>query len=167
MRSLNQIARTLSGRTRLEERAELASADTYTLIGVATTDSANGSVRIRLTDSVTRAGWDEEGTDIEVPTNGHVREGQRVYVTCFGGSMQEMVVSGAVGEGDELRADVNTALSEAEIARVTEGSLGVALVGDLRISCGTESHAPAIAVRIYQTMAGRSDNPIKLNSGSI
>ena len=116
MRSLNQIARTLSGRTRLEERAELASADTYTLIGVATTDSANGSVRIRLTDSVTRAGWDEEGTDIEVPTNGHVREGQRVYVTCFGGSMQEMVVSGAVGEGDELRADVNTALSEAEIA---------------------------------------------------
>ncbi|MBP3884666.1 MAG: hypothetical protein J6D54_06995, partial [Olsenella sp.] len=88
MRSLNQLARALSGRTRLEETAELQSSATYTLTGVAASDSSDGSVRVVLTDSVTRAAWDDEGdTSVELPTNGHVRKGQRVYVTCFGGSM--------------------------------------------------------------------------------
>lgn len=116
MRSLNQLARALTGRTRLEEAAELQSAATYTLTGTATSDSSDGSVRVVLTDDVTRAAWDDDDTSVELPTNGYVRKGQRVYVTCFGGSMQEMVVSGVVGEGDELRADVDSAASAAATA---------------------------------------------------
>lgn len=54
MRSLNQLAKALSGRTRLEETAELQSTATDTLIGIATSNSSNGSVRVRLTDNVTR-----------------------------------------------------------------------------------------------------------------
>ena len=119
MRSLNQIARALSGRTRLEERAELQSYETFTLTGTAVSDSENGSVRIRLTDNVTHASWDEGGTDIEIPTNGHVSEGQRVYITCFGGSMQEMVVTGVVGEGDEMNARITAAEEAADVARAT------------------------------------------------
>lgn len=119
MRSLNQIARALSGRTRLEERAELQSYETFTLTGTAVSDSENGSVRIRLTDNVTHAAWDDGGTDIEIPTNGHVSEGQRVYITCFGGSMQEMVVTGVVGEGDEMNARINAAEEAADVARAT------------------------------------------------
>jgi len=120
MSKINDIARSLFGRTRLEETATIADATTYTVIGLATSDSANGMVKVHLTDDVTSAEWDDEtGTEVEIPTNVVVFEGQRVYVSIWGGTVSQMVVTGVVGQGDAEHQRLVAAEEAGEVALAT------------------------------------------------
>ena len=130
MSALDRLAERMFGRQRLETTAAMASVDTQTYIGVATSDSADGSVSVVLSDDVTQPDngiWDgdtflasdELGTSVELPTTTAVREGDRVLVTASGANvLTAPVVTGVVGRGDEQQAQIDAA---AEAAASVEG----------------------------------------------
>ena len=130
MSALDRLAERMFGGQRLETTAAMASVDTQTYIGVATSDSADGSVSVVLSDDVTQPDngiWDGEtflasdelGTSVELPTTTAVREGDRVLVTASGANvMATPVVTGVVGRGDEQQAQIDAA---AEAAASVEG----------------------------------------------
>lgn len=130
MSALDRLAERMFGRQRLETTAAMASVDTQTYIGVATSDSADGSVSVVLSDDVTQPDngiWDgdtflasdELGTSVELPTTTAVKEGDRVLVTASGANvMATPVVTGVVGRGDEQQAQIDAA---AEAAASVEG----------------------------------------------
>ena len=130
MSALDRLAERMFGRQRLETTAAMASVDTQTYIGVATSDSADGSVSVVLSDDVTQPDngiWDgdtflasdELGTSVELPTTTAVRKGDRVLVTASGANvMTAPVVTGVVGRGDEQQAQIDAA---AEAAASVEG----------------------------------------------
>lgn len=126
MSALDRLAERMFGRQRLETTAAMASVDTQTYIGVATSDSADGSVSVVLSDDVTQPDngiWDGEtflasdelGTSVELPTTTAVREGDRVLVTASGANvMAPPVVTGVVGRGDEQQAQIDAAAEGVE-----------------------------------------------------
>ena len=130
MSALDRLAERMFGGQRLETTAAMASVDTQTYIGVATSDSADGSVSVVLSDDVTQPDngiWDgdtflasdELGTSVELPTTTAVREGDRVLVTASGANvLTAPVVTGVVGRGDEQQAQIDAA---AEAAASVEG----------------------------------------------
>ena len=130
MSALDRLAERMFGGQRLETTAAMASVDTQTYIGVATSDSADGSVSVVLSDDVTQPDngiWDGEtflasdelGTSVELPTTTAVREGDRVLVTASGANvMATPVVTGVVGRGDEQQVQIDAA---AEAAASVEG----------------------------------------------
>lgn len=130
MSALDRLAERMFGRQRLETTAAMASVDTQTYIGIATSDSADGSVSVVLSDDVTQPDngiWDgdtflasgELGTSVELPTTTAVREGDRVLVTASGANvLTAPVVTGVVGRGDEQQAQIDAA---AEAAASVEG----------------------------------------------
>ena len=130
MSALDRLAERMFGRQRLETTAAMASVDTQTYIGVAASDSADGSVSVVLSDDVTQPDngiWDgdtflasdELGTSVELPTTTAVREGDRVLVTASGANvLTAPVVTGVVGRGDEQQAQIDAA---AEAAASVEG----------------------------------------------
>lgn len=130
MSALDRLAERMFGRQRLETTAAMASVDTQTYIGVATSDSADGSVSVVLSDDVTQPDngiWDGEtflasdelGTSVELPTTTAAKKGDRVLVTASGANvMATPVVTGVVGRGDEQQAQIDAA---AEAAASVEG----------------------------------------------
>lgn len=123
MSALDRLAERMFGRQRLETTAAMASVDTQTYIGVATSDSADGSVSVVLSDDVTQPDngiWDgdtflasdELGTSVKLPTTTAVKKGDRVLVTASGANvLTAPVVTGVVGRGDEQQAQID-AVSE-------------------------------------------------------
>lgn len=114
MASELDIAMALTGRRRAEDGSYGRELST-TVVGVATSDSSDGSVRVDLGgESVTQ----DDVQEVEVPTTVEVREGDQVRVTLDGvpGSGRRPTVTGVVGGGDRTRADVDSAASDASQA---------------------------------------------------
>lgn len=119
MASELDIAMALTGRRRAEDGSYGRELST-TVVGVATSDSSDGSVRVDLGgESVTQ----DDVQEVEVPTTVEVREGDQVRVTLDGvpGSGRRPTVTGVVGGGDRTRADVDSAASDASQAVDTAG----------------------------------------------
>ncbi len=119
MASELDIAMALTGRRRAEDGSYGRELST-TVVGVATSDSSDGSVRVDLGgESVTQ----DDVQEVEVPTTVEVREGDQVRVTLDGvpGSGRRPTVTGVVGGGDRTRTDVDNAVSDASQAVDTAG----------------------------------------------
>lgn len=119
MASELDIAMALTGRRRAEDGSYGRELST-TIVGVATSDSSDGTVRVDLGgESVTQ----DDVQEVEVPTTVEVREGDQVRVTLDGvpGSGRRPTVTGVVGGGDRTRADVDNAVSDASQAVDTAG----------------------------------------------
>lgn len=119
MASELDIAMALTGRRRAEDGSYGRELST-TIVGVATSDSSDGSVRVDLGgESVTQ----DDVQEVEVPTTVEVREGDQVRVTLDGvpGSGRRPTVTGVVGGGDRTRTDVDNAVSDASQAVDTAG----------------------------------------------
>ena len=119
MASELDIAMALTGRRRAEDGSYGRELST-TIVGVATSDSSDGSVRVDLGgESVTQ----DDVQEVEVPTTVEVREGDQVRVTLDGvpGSGRRPTVTGVVGGGDRTRIDVDNAVSDASQAVDTAG----------------------------------------------
>lgn len=119
MASELDIAMALTGRRRAEDGSYGRELST-TVVGVATSDSSDGTVRVDLGgESVTQ----DDVQEVEVPTTVEVREGDQVRVTLDGvpGSGRRPTVTGVVGGGDRTRADVDNAVSDASQAVDTAG----------------------------------------------
>lgn len=120
MASELDIAMALTGRRRAEDGSYGRELST-TIVGVATSDSSDGSVRVDLGgESVTQ----DDVQEVEVPTTVEVREGDQVRVTLDGvpGSGRRPTVTGVVGGGDRTRIDVDNAVSDASQAVDTAGN---------------------------------------------
>lgn len=102
------------------KRAEDGSADaTRTVYARAVGDSSDGMVEVALGDDVVAEGeeWDDDGNQVDpgagatvtIPTEAAVRGGDAVTVTLTGGVAKAPVVSGVVGGGDRMQADVDAA----------------------------------------------------------
>lgn len=125
MSMLDRLASKLYGGNRLEVSASLASVSTDTYTAIATSDSADGSVSIVISDDVTQPDeWQDGdlteadlGTSIEVPTTVAVKAGDRVLVTASGAeTINTMVVTGVVGRGDEQQGQIDAATIAADDA---------------------------------------------------
>ena len=165
MSALDRLAERMFGRQRLETTAAMASVDTQTYIGVATSDSADGSVSVVLSDDVTQPDngiWDgdtflasdELGTSVELPTTTSVKEGDRVLVTASGANvLTAPVVTGVVGRGDEQQAQIDAA---AEAAASVEGIAQEALDGVEQVRQDVADFRDDVATT-YATKVERQD----------
>lgn len=127
MAILDELAAKLYGRSRAEENIVSTDATTRTYIGTATSDSADGSVYVALSEDVTMPDdYDgEHGVGVEMPTTVGVSEGDDVVVTVFGGgTMKAPVVTGNPGWGDAVQEQVDNAESIAEQAEAVANATG-------------------------------------------
>ena len=109
-----EVAAMLSGRTRQEESA---GRQTSTAIAaLAASDSSNGTVMVDLGGTTVSQDGQQE---VEIPTTVDVRAGDTVRVTIDGaeGSARRPTVTGVIGGGDRMRADVDGAVSDASTAK--------------------------------------------------
>lgn len=111
-----ELAGALFGRSRAENASVNLLRDT-TIYGTAE-KSADGLVRVYLGDDVTQAEDDglEHDAYVELPTEVTVMDGDEVAVTLSGGSMSNARVTGVVGGGDRMQAQVDSAEALAQQA---------------------------------------------------
>ena len=110
---IDSLAQALFGGRRAEEQEVETNATTRTYMGVAVSDSSDGTVRVDLGGDVTLpddlydedgnvvAEWD--GAGIEMSTSPQVREGQDVIVTLVGGTSTKRPMVTAVAGRATLR----------------------------------------------------------------
>lgn len=111
-----ELARALFGGSRAEETTG-ATGKTTTIFGTATADSSSGSVTVIPDgDSAT----EDDGVEVELPTYGTIKEGDRVSVTVVDGSP---TVTGVVGGGDRQQSLIDTAQATADTANGTANTL--------------------------------------------
>ena len=117
---LFDLGSALFGRGRAETDPIDTGATTRTYVGTATSDSADGSVYVELSEDVTMPDEyeGEHGMGVEMPTVPGVSEGDEVLVTVFGGGvMKSPVVTGNAGEGDRQNAAIAAARGVADAAQ--------------------------------------------------
>lgn len=118
MMNLNQLAEWLGGQ-RLEgnDKPTMSS-----VVATATEDSANGRVKVVLTDDVIGVedadGNFEGSTEIEIPTSAHVEKGDNVIITLFGGAMSKPLYTQVQGSGDRTYNLATLAQAAAEAAEI-------------------------------------------------
>lgn len=122
--ALDELAQKLFGAKRAESNSVLVDSHTDTLVGTAVGDSADGSVMVELSSDVTNPEpltidgevyYEDADTAVELPTTASVKAGDDVLVTVYGGtSLRSPVVTGVVGSGDRIAADVEAAREIAE-----------------------------------------------------
>ena len=112
-----ELAGALFGRSRAENASVNLLRDT-TIYGTAE-KSADGLVRVYLGDDVTQAEDDglEHDAYVELPTEVAVMDGDEVAVTLSGGSMSNARVTGVVGGGDRMQAEIDDAFEAADAVR--------------------------------------------------
>ena len=127
MTDIDRLAQALFGGKRAESQEVLTDATTRTYIGIATTDSEEGSVYVSLDGDVTLPDdiVDPEGNvieayednGIEVSAGPSVTEGDEVIVTLVGGGpLKTPMVTSVAGEGDRQDAAIDEAARAAEAA---------------------------------------------------
>lgn len=131
MAKFENLANSLFGNNRAEEENIIADGETHTLIGTATTDSADGSVMVELSSDVTNPDpieigdevyYGDASTSVELPTTTNVQEGDEVLVSVYGGTpLRSPVVTGVVGSGDRTFTIANNAATAAEAAETMAG----------------------------------------------
>lgn len=115
MVSLDKLANAIFGGHRAETLDVATDGATSTYVGVAVSDSEDGTVLVDLGGDVTLPDdlVDDDGTiiesydgsGIEMPTGPNVRAGDTVMVTVVGGSaLKSPMVTSAAGEGDRTNA---------------------------------------------------------------
>lgn len=87
--------------------------ETHTITGTATSDSADGTVRVDLEGYTVSADGEQS---LELPTTVDVKEGDVVQVTLVGGTGKSPIVTGVVGGGDRLSNNVQDAVQTAQDA---------------------------------------------------
>ncbi len=126
----------LFGKRRSETRP--AESHTSTIVGVATSDSVDGSVRVRLNGDVTGG---EDG-EVVIPTEAHILKGDVVSISLVGGTAKAPRVTGTVGGGDRIYARlVETELLVADKADIEDLTAATARIGDLETNALTASSA--------------------------
>lgn len=154
MASELDIAMAITGRRRAEDGSYGRELST-TIVGVATSDSSDGSVRVDLGgESVTQ----DDVQEVEVPTTVEVREGDQVRVTLDGvpGSGRRPTVTGVVGGGDRTRADVDSAASDASQAVDTAGKASEAAKDAKSTATDARDKADALSTVIHDGADGVS-----------
>lgn len=125
---LNELAGAMFGKERLEDKAKLST--TSTISGVAVGNSQDGKVRVVVSDDITIPEAIEdadvtanETNEVELATEVHVEEGDSVSIGLVGAQMKSPRVTGVVGGGDRMQAQVENAETLAgqaeEVARRT------------------------------------------------
>lgn len=128
MMDIDGLAQALFGSKRAETQEVSTDGTTRTYTGVATSDSADGTVMIDLGGDVTLpddlydsdgnvvAEWD--GVGVEMPTSPQVSAGDDVIVTLMGGSATKMpMVTSSAGSGDRQNAAITAAKTVADAAQ--------------------------------------------------
>jgi len=117
---LFDLSSALFGRKGMDSDSVEYEETTRTYVGTATSDSADGSVYVELSEDVTMPDEyeGEHGMGVEMPTVPRVSEGDEVLVTVFGsGAMKSPVVTGNAGEGDRQNAAIAAAHAIANAAQ--------------------------------------------------
>jgi len=117
---LFDLSSALFGRKGMDSDSVEYEETTRTYVGTATSDSADGSVYVELSEDVTMPDEyeGEHGMGVEMPTVPGVSEGDEVLVTVFGsGAMKSPVVTGNAGEGDRQNAAIAAAHAIANAAQ--------------------------------------------------
>lgn len=117
---LFDLSSALFGRKGMDSDSVEYEETTRTYVGTATSDSADGSVYVELSEDVTMPDEyeGEHGMGVEMPTVPGVSEGDEVLVTVFGsGAMKSPVVTGNAGEGDRQNAAIAAARGVADAAQ--------------------------------------------------
>lgn len=101
-----------SSSSRSGNTASHKASQTTTIFGTATSDSEDGKVRVLFDGDST--GTDEDGS-IEVSTTFSIKEGDTVIVSLIGadGTGKYPIVVGVEGRGDEQKAEIDTAMTNA------------------------------------------------------
>lgn len=103
-----ELATALFGKAR-QETAQVQSVST--LSGVAVSDSENGEVKVKLNVDMSPTSNAETGefSVVALETTPAVKTGDNVTVTCSGGTLKVMTVTGNVGSGDRTAQEVSDA----------------------------------------------------------
>lgn len=125
---LNQLAEWLGGQ-RLEGND--GEQKLTTIVATATAASADGRVKVVLTDdviSVEDANGNFTGTtEVEIPTSAHVEEGDQVVITMFGGAMSKPIYTQVQGGGDRTYTVASLAQDAADEAAEIAGEAAEAI----------------------------------------
>ena len=123
---LFDLSSALFGRKGMDSDSVEYEETTRTYVGTATSDSADGSVYVELSEDVTMPDEyeGEHGMGVEMPTVPGVSEGDEVLVTVFGsGAMKSPVVTGNAGEGDRQNAAIAAARGVADAAHTVANAV--------------------------------------------
>lgn len=123
---LFDLSSALFGRKGMDSDSVEYEETTRTYVGTATSDSADGSVYVELSEDVTMPDEyeGEHGMGVEMPTVPGVSEGDEVLVTVFGsGAMKSPVVTGNAGEGDRQNAAIAAAHAVADAAQAVANAV--------------------------------------------
>lgn len=132
---------TLAGRLYGNGRAEVgkASNNTSTVYAKAVSDSEGGVVEVALEGNVSSA---DGGSTVAVPTTDRVLEGDDVIITLVGATGKSPYVTGTVGGGDRMHAEiVETGLLVADKASIEDLKATNARVGELEATALTADSA--------------------------
>lgn len=125
---LNQLAEWLGGQ-RLEGND--GEQKLTTIVATATAASADGRVKVVLTDdviSVEDANGNFTGTtEVEIPTSAHVEQGDQVVITMFGGAMSKPIYTQVQGGGDRTYTVASLAQDAADEAAEIAGEAAEAI----------------------------------------
>ena len=127
MTDIDRLAQALFGGKRAESQEVATDATTRTYIGIATTDSDEGTAYVSLDGDVTLPDdlVDPEGNvveayednGIEMAVGPSIHEGDEVIVTLVGGGpLKTPMVTSVAGEGDRQDAAIDDAARAAEVA---------------------------------------------------
>lgn len=127
MTDMDRLAQVLFGGKRAESQEVATDATTRTYIGVATTDSEDGTAYVSLDGDVTLPDdvYDPEGnaivtyedSGIEMAVGPSIHEGDEVIVTLVGGGpLKTPMVTAVSGEGDRQDAAIDVAARAASVA---------------------------------------------------
>lgn len=161
---IDSLAQALFGGRRAEEQEVETNATTRTYMGVAVSDSSDGTVRVDLGGDVTLpddlydedgnvvAEWD--GAGIEMSTSPQVREGQDVIVTLVGGtSTKRPMVTAVAGEGDHQNERIGAI--EADYMKATTLEADVAEIGFLKADSATIADLQADTAKVHDLTAAQ------------
>ena len=112
-----EMAKALTGKKTTEGTAERQKR-TVQISGMATSDSANGTVMVDMGGAATTA---DDSQSIELQTTVQVKEGDIVSILLTGtdGSAKAPLVIGVVGRGDEQKKEIDSANQTANEAQET------------------------------------------------
>lgn len=152
MSDMQDLAEALFGSRRLEDSQDDPAA-TKTVTATALAASDGGTVTVAI-------GGFGGTSSIEVPTTVDVREGDTVQVTLTGDTVQTPVVTGVVGGGDRMRADVDAKAEQsdldaanAEIAKKADKeALEAAQASLAAVKSEADAHAEQIG-KVQQSVA--------------
>ena len=143
----------LFGKRRSEKRP--SSSHTSTIMGVATSNSENGSVRVRINGDLTGG---EDG-ELVIPTDAHIVAGDVVSISLVGGTAKAPRVIGTVGGGDRTFEYAYSAEQAANAAQASATAAGSAAsqARQSASAANTAANSALTQLSIVEDVAGTLD----------